>query len=97
MENNIVEDSLTYVSGAVGIYTGLSVDWILSLSISILTALFLAISIIVKLWKWHRDAKKDGKITAEELEQLKQIGIESVDDISQLIGKIKELSEDEKK
>lgn len=36
----------------------------------VLTILSLCVSIIYTIFKWYNEAKKDGKITSEELEKL---------------------------
>lgn len=43
---------------------------IIEFIVSILTSIVL---IVCRIWKWYRDAKKDGKITKEEIDELANI------------------------
>lgn len=67
------DNALGWIGSAVTILTGtLSQDvmQVVLLVIGIISALF---SLFVNIYTWWNKAKKDGKITAEEVEELKEI------------------------
>lgn len=49
------------------------------------------VGIAYKVWKWYKEAKKDGVITKEELHQLHE---ETKDDVSKFVDNTVELIED---
>ena len=53
--------------------------------------LLTVVGIAYKVWKWHKDAKADGKITTDEVKELVS---ETKDDVIKVITDTKELVED---
>lgn len=39
------------------------------------------------IWRWVKEAKKDGKITAEEIEEGKKIIVDGIEDIADKVNK----------
>ena len=60
--------------------------------LGIVSALF---SLSWNLWKWHKDAKKDGKIDDEEMEDLKKTVGDGAKEIGDAVSKTPE-KEDKK-
>ena len=86
--------------GAVG--TSLSVTELQAIISIIVTVLGFVISVLIplgiKLFKWFKKAKEDGKIDKEELNELGQIVNQGAKDIKDGVESIKEVShKDEKK
>lgn len=68
MKNNDIYCWLGSVFGTIG--TALQTDELfryISLGLTILSTLF---SLVFTIWKWWRKAKKDGKITEDEVDEL---------------------------
>lgn len=65
-------DELIGYGGSVfgGIMTAIQANPTLQIIQAILTIIGLLISIAYTLWKWYRKASKDGKITADEVDEL---------------------------
>lgn len=61
-------------------------QWV-ELGLSILTTLIL---IAHRLWVWHKEAKADGKITADELKEAIDIAQEGAEAIKEQLDKGKE-------
>lgn len=59
-----------------------------------LATLMVIIGIAYKIWRWHKEAKADGKITEEEVKQLvneiKPDVKEAVEDVKEIVDTIKE-------
>lgn len=53
--------------------------------------LLTVVGIAYKVWKWHKEAKADGKITTDEVKELVS---ETKDDVIKVITDTKELVED---
>lgn len=86
MKKEILEGSVGTILSAVG--TAVQVDEVLkyiSLGITILGGIISMI--IIPLWNWYREAKKDGKISKEEIEQGVKIASDGVNGVKQITGK----------
>lgn len=53
----------------------------------ILTISALAVGLAYRLWHWYKEAKKDGKITKEEIEEAVDITITGLHDIVEEVNK----------
>lgn len=53
----------------------------------ILTLSALAVGLAYRLWHWYKEAKKDGKITKEEIEEAVDITITGLHDIVEEVNK----------
>lgn len=85
-------DKIGYLSATFQAVLGsLNTDRIFQTVTFILSALTALITFIYNIWKWYKDAKKDGKISIDELEE----GVNVVKDgISDLKDEIEHLKED---
>ena len=86
MKKEILEGSVGTILSAVG--TAVQVDEVLkyiSLGITILGGIISMI--IIPLWNWYKEAKRDGKITKDELEQGVKIASDGVNGVKQITGK----------
>lgn len=86
MKKEILEGSVGTILSAVG--TAVQVDEVLkyiSLGITILGGIISMI--IIPLWNWYREAKKDGKISKEEIEQGVKIASDGVNGVKQITRK----------
>ena len=72
---SFVANGLTYV---VALSQTNEVFQIVELVFAILTSVIL---LLYRLWKWYNEAKKDGKITKEEIKDGIDIIVDGVDDI----------------
>lgn len=67
-------DALIYGSDAIAVVTTLTqTDKIMQIVSIVLTILATAVSLALSIWKWWKLAKKDGEITAEEIDELQGI------------------------
>lgn len=80
-----IGNSIVYVQAAVS--WGTIFGWI-QLGLGLLMTV---VGIAYRIWKWYKDAKSDGKITAEEIKQLID---ENKDDVINVITDSKDLVED---
>ena len=65
-------------------------EQIISIACSVTGVIIVLItSLIIPLVKWYKEAKKDGKITKEELEEGKQIVSDGVNEVKDKIDDIK--------
>ena len=65
-------------------------EQIISIACSVTGVIIVLItSLIIPLVKWYKEAKKDGKITKEELEEGKQIISDGVNEVKDKIDDIK--------
>lgn len=69
MKNNEVVAWVLNGIGAIG--TALQTEAVFRIISLILTIIATLLSIAITCWTWYKKAKKDGKITPEELEELK--------------------------
>lgn len=93
MKNELIAGGVGTALGAVGTATQTNeVLETISLIITIIGALFSFV--IVPLINWHRSAKKDGKITLDELEEASKI---AKDGLSQIVDKRDEIRKDKNK
>lgn len=53
----------------------------------VLTISALAVGLAYRLWHWYKEAKKDGKITKEEIEEAVDITITGLHDIVEEVNK----------
>lgn len=66
------KDILEYIgTGTTWILTALQTEKLLSYVNLILAILTTLITMAYTIWKWYKKASQDGKITEEELEELK--------------------------
>lgn len=84
MKNNNLLSWLT--SGVAFLFTNLQPDDLLKWISLGLTILSVIISIIYNIWKWSKEATKDGRITPEEIKELGEI----IDDAKKDIKEIKD-------
>lgn len=77
------------------VMTAIQSEDILRMICLILTAISTLISIITSIMLWYKKAKADGKITIDELEELKNISEEGKKQIQTIINKEKESNKDE--
>ena len=86
MKKEILEGSVGTILSAVG--TAVQVDEVLkyiSLGITILGGIISMI--IIPLWNWYKEAKRDGKITKQEIEEGVKIASDGVNGVKQITGK----------
>ena len=86
MKREIFEGSIGAAISAVG--TAIQVDEVLkyvSLGITILGGIISMI--IIPILNWYKEAKRDGKITKEEIEEGVKIASEGVNEVKQITGK----------
>lgn len=85
--------------GAVG--AGLSVTEVQAIISIIITVLGFIISVLVplgiRIYKWYKKAKEDGKIDIEEVEELQQIVSDGAKDVKEGAKEIKEKIDENKK
>ena len=78
--------------GAIG--AGLSVTEVQAIVSIIITVLGFIISVLVplgiRIYKWYKKAKEDGKIDKEEVEELQQIVSDGAKDIKEGVEEIKD-------
>lgn len=75
--------------GAV-VFTALQTEEIFQIISLIFTIISIIVSLSFTIYKWYKEAKKDGKITEEEIKELtKKIKDENVDKIIETIEKEK--------
>lgn len=55
----------------------------IQLGLSILTSIIL---IAYRIWKWHKDAMKDGKLSEEEIEEGAKIINEGLDEVNDKVN-----------
>lgn len=65
----------------------------ISLIITIIGALITFI--VIPLWNWYKEAKKDGKITKEELKEGTKIVIEGSQSVKDKVEEVKQLDQRE--
>ena len=93
MKNELIAGGIGTALGAVGTATQTNeVLETISLVITILGAL--VSFVIVPLINWHRSAKKDGKITLDEIKDASEI---AKDGLSQIVDKRDEIRKDKNK
>lgn len=78
-------NGLIYIQAALSM--GTIFGWV-QLGLAILMTI---VGIAYKIWKWYKEAKADGKITAEEIKQLID---ENKDDVIKVITESEELVRD---
>ena len=86
MKKEILEGSVGTILSAVG--TAVQVDEVLkyiSLGITILGGIISMI--IIPIWNWYKEAKRDGKITKQEIEEGVKIASDGVNGVKQITGK----------
>lgn len=86
MRREVLEGSIGTILSAVG--TAIQVDEILkyvSLGITILGGIISMI--IIPILNWYKEAKRDGKITREEIEEGVKIASDGVNGVKQITGK----------
>ena len=86
MRREVLEGSIGTIISAVG--TAIQVDEILkyvSLAITILGGIISMI--VIPILNWYKEAKRDGKISREELEEGVKIAQDGVNGVKQITGK----------
>lgn len=103
-KKTMVNESVTYgvVGTAVGaVGAGLSVNEIQAIVSICVTVFGFIISVLiplgVKIFKWYKKSKKDGKITEDELDELGQIVSQGSKEIKDGVESIKEVSDKNQK
>ena len=79
-----------------GLLTALQTDEVFKWIGFILTLLSALVGIAYRIWHWYKDAKKDGKITADEIKKLGEIVKSSTDEVIDIVT-TKEDNKDETK
>lgn len=82
-----------YVAANTVVYANAAMQWgtifgYIQLALGILLTV---VGIAYRVWKWYKEAKADGKITADEVKQLVD---ENKDDVVKVITDTKELIDD---
>ena len=68
-----------------GLLTALQTDEVFKWIGFILTLLSALVGIAYRIYHWYKDAKKDGKITADEVKKLIDLGKISLDELKDII------------
>lgn len=68
-----------------GLLTALQTDEVFKWIGFILTLLSALVGIAYRIWHWYKDAKEDGKITADEVKKLGEIVKSSTDEVIDII------------
>ena len=92
MNNNLDIATTTFS----GLLTALQTDEVFKWIGFILTLLSALVGIAYRIWHWYKDAKKDGKITADEIKKLGEIVKSSTDEVIDIVT-TKEDNKDETK
>lgn len=68
-----------------GLLTALQTDEVFKWIGFILTLLSALVGIAYRIWHWYKDAKEDGKITADEVKKLGEIVKSGTDEVIDII------------
>ena len=79
MKNNYICESINALQYALATIQDNPIWQGIQLGLSILTSIVL---IAYRLWKWHNEATKDGKITKDEVEEGAKIISDGLEDIN---------------
>ena len=80
--NNNLDIATTTLSG---VLTALQTDEVFKWVGFILTLLSALVGIAYRIWHWYKDAKEDGKITADEVKKLGEIVKSGTDEVIDII------------
>lgn len=86
MKTNII----SYAGSGFTVLTGmltLSIDEIKSIILLVLGVISGLLAISLSVYKWYKEASKDGKITAEEIKEGVEILANGIEDIKENVGK----------
>ena len=81
MNNNLDIATTTFS----GLLTALQTDEVFKWVGFILTLLSALVGIAYRIWHWYKDAKEDGKITADEVKKLGEIVKSGTDEVIDII------------
>lgn len=81
MNNNLDIATTTFS----GLLTALQTDEVFKWIGFILTLLSALVGIAYRIWHWYKDAKEDGKITADEVKKLGEIVKSGTDEVIDII------------
>ena len=81
MNNNLDIATTTFS----GVLTALQTDEVFKWISFILTLLSALVGIAYRIWHWYKDAKEDGKITADEVKKLGEIVKSGTDEVIDII------------
>lgn len=73
-----------FCDGVAVIFTAVQPEQILQIISLVLTILSICVGLFLKLWAWWKNAKKDGMLDREEVEDLKNIVNDTKNDIDNL-------------
>lgn len=68
-----------------GLLTALQTDEVFKWVGFILTLLSALVGIAYRIWHWYKDAKEDGKITADEVKKLGEIVKSGTDEVIDIV------------
>lgn len=68
-----------------GLLTALQTDEVFKWIGFILTLLSALVGIAYRIWHWYKDAKEDGKITADEIKKLGEIVKSGTDEVIDIV------------
>ena len=80
--NNNLDIATTTLSG---VLTALQTDEVFKWVGFILTLLSALVGIAYRIWHWYKDAKEDGKITADEIKKLGEIVKSGTDEVIDIV------------
>ena len=81
MNNNLDIATTTFS----GLLTALQTDEVFKWIGFILTLLSALVGIAYRIWHWYKDAKEDGKISADEIKKLGEIVKSGTDEVIDII------------
>ena len=79
-----------------GILTAVQTDEVFKWISFVLTLLSALLGIIYRIWHWYKEAKEDGKITPDEIEDLGGIINDGVTEVTDIIKEKDDKKEDGK-
>lgn len=72
------------------VFTALQTDLVFQIISGILTIISILVSLSFSIYNWHKEAKKDGKISKDELDELIQIAKDKGEDLKKVIDEYME-------
>lgn len=68
------------------VFTALQTDTIFRIISGVLTVISILVSLSFSIYNWHKEAKKDGKISKEEIAELVKIAKEKGEDLKNVLN-----------
>lgn len=72
------------------VFTALQTDTIFQIISGVLTVISILVSLSFSIYNWHKEAKKDGKISKEELAELIQIAKDKGEELEDVLNQFVE-------